>query len=183
VVNRWHLAQAVANDGEGDDLCAVAPVARGDAHHHADGAAPREPLPVVRRVAVHRHCLDGEPTRLGATRFLLLRYDAGLDPQVQVTEWPGWEKAPADVKARFEAPNGAGEPRALIEYRYAEGPGVLAGDAASTFFGFLADQLWLRGKVPDGFPVDVPPRPAVASTTSSASGTASSGSGGFRSGG
>jgi len=176
VVNRWHLAQAVAGDGDGDDLCAVAPVARGDANHHPADEAPREALPVVRRVAVHRHCLDGEPTRLGATRFLLLRYDAGLDPQVQVTDWPGWEKAPADVRARFEAPNGAGEPRALIEYRYAEGPGVLRGDAASTFFGFLADQLWLRGRAPDAFPVDVPPRPAVASSSSS-------GSGGFRSGG
>jgi hypothetical protein len=140
VVNRWELAAKVcAAETEADECLAIVPIAR-DAPPVVDGG-PRDPLPVVCRRVVLRHCLDGEPLAVGATRFRMVRYEAGLDTQAQAAPWSGYEALPAETRARWAGP-GDGPIAGVIEYRYAEGPGVLAGEAAAGFFAWLAGLAW-----------------------------------------
>src|SRR5262249_58024265 len=88
------------------------------------GGARREPLPVVRRDVVLRHCLDGEPVALGSTRFRLIRYEAGLDTDVREAPWGGYAALSDEARARFGEPTEppTTEIGGLVEYRYAEGP-------------------------------------------------------------
>lgn len=145
VVNRSRLAAAVCDrQAAADEIAAVLPVAR-DASSPgpgAQGTAPLDPLPVVRRDVVLAHCYDAEPEAAGTTRFTTIRYDAGLDAETRDDPWPGYEQLPADARARWGEPSGADEIARLIEYRYAEGPGTLSGDAALGFFGWLARVGW-----------------------------------------
>jgi hypothetical protein len=141
VVNRSRLAAAVCGEGTAaDELVAVLPVARDASQAGAAGDGPRDPLPVVRRDVVQAHCYDAEPEQAGMVRFPTIRYDAGLDAETGEREWPGFVALPADARARWGEP--AATPSRLIEYRYAEGPGALSGDAAAGFFGWLARVVW-----------------------------------------
>jgi hypothetical protein len=144
VVNRSRLAAAVCDRrAVADELVAVLPVAR-DASIPGAGAtgAALDPLPVVRRDVVLAHCYDAEPEASGQTRFTTIRYDAGLDAETHEDPWPGYDQLPADARARWGEPAAAAQIARLIEYRYAEGPGTLAGDAAAGFFGWLARVGW-----------------------------------------
>ena len=141
VVNRSRLAAAVCDgDRPADELCAVLPVARDASTPGMPSEAPRDPLPVVRRQVVQSHCYDAEPEAAGAVRFPTIRYDAGLDAETSEVAWPGFEALPAAARARWGEPGI--EPARLIEYRYAEGPGALTGDAATGFFAWLARAVW-----------------------------------------
>lgn len=146
VVNRSRLASAIcARGADGDELCAVLPVARDASTAGGDGG-PRDALPIVRRKVALAHCYDAEPENAGKTRFPTVRYDAGLDAETHESDWPGWDKMSADARARWSEP--AGPPAKLIEYRYAEGPGALSGDAAAGFFGWLARVTWPWRRAP-----------------------------------
>jgi hypothetical protein len=164
VVNRWDLARVVCGDGEGaaDDHLAILPIAR-DAPLTVASAGTStgalDPLPVLKREVVLRHCLDGEPVEVGATRFRTIHYDAGLETEVKEIAWAGWDALPEDARARWRAPGGDVEVKGLIEYRYAEGPGALGGEAASSFYHWLAAAMWRpRGKGA------IPPDVAAAAT-------------------
>jgi hypothetical protein len=169
VVNRWDLGEAVvAAEARADECVAVVPVQREVAAAAASGGdAARERLPVVRRDVVLRHCLDGEPESMGATRFRLVRYEAGLDTEVSVSAWAGYGALPDDARARFADP-GAAPIAALVEYRYAEGPGVLDGDAALGFYAWLGRVLTTAASGPS---VSAP-APTSAAAGPDSSGTA-----------
>src|SRR5262249_1788251 len=74
------------------------------------------------------------------TRFRMVRYEAGLDAHAEERPWPGWDSLPPDVRARWREPEG--QVAQLVEYRYAEGPGVLGDEAAVAFYGWLAGGAW-----------------------------------------
>jgi hypothetical protein len=155
VVNRWELAATLCRERvEAEECVAVVPRAR-EAAATPEGAPASEPLPVVRRQVVLRHCLDGEPDLVGATRFRIVRYEAGLDARAEERPWPGWDALPGDVRARWREPDGA--VAKLVEYRYAEGPGVLAGDAAAGFYAWLARVAWPWRR--ERGPVEAEPEP------------------------
>jgi hypothetical protein len=153
VVNRWNLAdKVVSGRADAEECLAVVPIAR-EAPEAAAGGA-KEPLPIVRRDVVLRHCLDGEPVAMGTTRFRLIRYEAGLDTEVRESAWAGYDALPETTRARFAEPGDVAI-GGLLEYRYAEGPGVLGGDAASGFYAWLARAFGPRPIAP------APPRPEV----------------------
>jgi hypothetical protein len=166
VVNRSRLAAAVCapRAAEAGELIAVLPLAR-DAPAPAGGEAAEDPLPVVRRQVVLAHCYDGEPAAVGATRFRTIRYDAGLDAETSEAEWRGMEGLPADARGRWRAPEGDGAPARAIEYRYAEGPGSLTGDAAAGFYAWLVRVLWPWGRA------QARPTPAAPAAEPDAHGT------------
>jgi hypothetical protein len=144
VVNRWELAKVVCGDGdrEADDHVAVLPVARDAPAVTADEGARLDPMPVVKRYVVQRHCVDGEPPVVGSTRFRTVHYDAGLDTQVKESAWTGWDAVDAAARARWADPGSDPPIKAIVEYRYAEGPGALGGDAAAGFYDWLATLMW-----------------------------------------
>ena len=156
VVNRWVLVRAILGDGEqpADETLALWPIAR-DAP--AAAGTPADPLPLVARGVVERHCLDAEPERVGATRFRTIHYEAGLDAQARVSAYPGWAALPDELRARFADPGPADR---LVEYRYAEGPGALAGDAAAQFHAWLAAAIFATPAVPE-IVVELEPKPAM----------------------
>ncbi|HKA87992.1 MAG TPA: hypothetical protein VKE22_10015 [Haliangiales bacterium] len=156
VVNRWVLVRSVLGDGEerADETLAIWPVAR-DAP--AAAGAPAEPLPLVTRSVVERHCLDAEPERVGGTRFRTIHYEAGLDAQAHVSCYPGWAALPDELKLRFADPGPADR---LVEYRYAEGPGALAGDASAAFHAWLAAAIFSLPPAPQKI-VELEPKPAM----------------------
>jgi hypothetical protein len=158
VVNRWVLARTILGDGEqrADETLAVWPIAR-DAPPAV--GAPAEPLPLVSRGVVERHCLDAEPERMGATRFRTIHYEAGLDAQAQVSPYPGWAALPEEARLRFADPGAADR---LVEYRYAEGPGALAGDAAAGFHAWLAAAIFSAPRAPEVI-VELERKPAMLS--------------------
>jgi len=188
VVNRWDLAdKVVAPRAEAAECLAVLPVAREAAPVNGEG--PREPLPVVRRDVVLRHCLDGEPVALGSTRFRLIRYEAGLDTDVREAPWGGYAALSDEARARFGEPTEppTTEIGGLVEYRYAEGPGVLAGDAAAGFYRFLARAVTVdRHRQPPPAPepkVELPPEGSTVKMYGSlVAEEADAKRGGFRSG-
>jgi hypothetical protein len=148
VVNRSRLASALcARGADGEELVAVLPVARDASIPGGEaGDGPRDALPVVRRKVALAHCYDGEPEAAGATRFHTIRYDAGLDAETIESDWGGHERLAPEARARWGEP--AATPGKLVEYRYAEGPGALSGDAAAGFFGWLARVTWPWRRLP-----------------------------------
>jgi hypothetical protein len=166
VVNRFDLVKTICGEGDrdADDLLAIIPTGRDELPVDSSAPAATEPLPVVRRDVVQRHCLDGEPQTVGAVRFRMIHYEAGLDTHVTEKAWTGHEALPADVQARYRAP--AEQVKSVLEYRYAEGPGSLTGEAGRQMFGWLAQLLWPFGatSVEAGrakVPVKLPPQPAT----------------------
>jgi hypothetical protein len=151
VVNRWDLVRAIVADGEAaaDEIVGVVPVGR-EAAAGATGAAgpPSEALPLVKRSVILRHCVDGDHAPIGGVRFRTIRYEAGLDTQVDEKPW-----SPELLAGRFSAP--ATEPSRVVTYRYAEGPGSLGGDAGRGLFAWIAGILWSRAARSSGSaPVD-----------------------------
>ncbi len=145
VVNRWRLVRAICGPGAGeaDDCVVVLPIAR-DIDNSAAAAAPdaaRDPIPVIRRSVVIKHCRDGDPPEIGSTRFETVHYEAGLDPSCEELEWPGWDKLPEDVRGRWSEAKDK-ELKAFYRYTYSEGPGSLVGETALSFFGWMARLLW-----------------------------------------
>src|SRR5262249_52037019 len=64
-----------------------------------------------------------------------------LDPACEEQEWPGWDKLPEDVRARWSESK-EGPLKALYRYTYSEGPGSLVDETARSFFGWMARLLW-----------------------------------------
>jgi hypothetical protein len=157
VVNRWELVKTLVGDGEqaARDVLAVWPVAR-DAPAPAPGA-PTEPLPTVARGVAQRHCLDAEPERAGSARFRTIHYDAGLDAQAVLKPYPGWDALPEELKARFADPGPVDQ---LVEYRYAEGPGALEGEAAAELASWLMSALFATPATPE-LVVQLEPKPPM----------------------
>lgn len=148
-INRWAVVDHVcAPDADRDELVAVAsrPRAPGSeaAHartevrpvHSADTSALPH-LPVVRRDVVRAHCLDAEDGRESEIDIAYLRYDAGMQCEIEERPWPGWESLDEEVRAQWQSP-AEGAPQRLLDYVYEDGPGAFEGEARRDFLRWLA---------------------------------------------
>ncbi|MEM9488663.1 MAG: hypothetical protein AAGC55_05935, partial [Myxococcota bacterium] len=154
-INRWAVVKEVcAPDADRDEVVAIAARARSVADDSAaasvsgaqtaddsDNSGRRQPLPLVERDVVRRHCLDAED---GAgddedrdIHFSYLRYDAGIQCEFERHTWSGWQQVDSRIKGRWRAPTRA-EPSHVLEYIYEDGPGSFRGEVRRGFLHWLA---------------------------------------------
>lgn len=151
-INRWSVVDPICARGAlRDEIVEVTALALGE-----DGAPTRR----VARDLVRRHCLDTEDGKDGDVRIAVLRYDTALRCSVRACAPTAPTTTPADgadargvgagpaatsdddagASGRGRRPTPGGdelEHAAALTYRYDEGPGAFAGDAASRFLQWL----------------------------------------------
>jgi hypothetical protein len=158
-INRWAVVDHVcAPDADRDDVVAVAHRPRAPGSEAAHGRtevrpAPGEPgaidasalphLPAVRRDVVRAHCLDAEDGRESELDIAYLRYDAGMQCEIEERPWPGWESLDEEIKAQWQPP-AEGAPQRLLDYVYEDGPGAFEGEARRDFLRWLAHLAFHR---------------------------------------
>jgi hypothetical protein len=156
-INRWAVVDHVcAPDADRDEVVAVAsrPRAPGSeaAHSRTEvrpvhageaGASALPPLPAVRRDVVRAHCLDAEDGRESEIDIAYLRYDAGMQCEIDERPWPGWESLDEEIKAQWQPP-AEGTPQRLLDYVYEDGPGAFEGEARRDFLRWLAHLAFHR---------------------------------------
>jgi hypothetical protein len=157
-INRWAVVDHVcAPEADRDEIVAVLPRSRaatGAARPGVESAtstAPTEvqpierpagdpsalpPLPAVRRDVLRAHCLDAEDGRDSEVDVAYLRYDAGMQCEIDERPWPGWDSVDGEVKAQWQAP-AEGTPHRLLDYVYEDGPGAFEGEARSELLRWL----------------------------------------------
>lgn len=157
-INRWAVVDHVcAPEADRDELVAVLPRSReatGAARPGVESAtstAPTEvqpierpagdpsalpPVPVVRRDVLRAHCLDAEDGRDSEVDVAYLRYDAGMQCEIDERPWPGWDSMDGEVKTQWQAP-AEGTPHRLLDYVYEDGPGAFEGEARSELLRWL----------------------------------------------
>lgn len=158
-INRWDVvARVCAPEADRDEIVAVLPRSRaatGAARPGIESASstvpttvqPLErpagdpsalpPLPAVRRDVVRAHCLDAEDGRDSEVEIAYLRYDAGMQCEIDERPWPGWDSVDGEVKAQWQAP-AEDTPQRLLDYVYEDGPGAFEGEARSELLRWLA---------------------------------------------
>ena len=150
-INRWAVVDHVcAPDADRDDVVAVAPRPRAPANeavHARTEVRPARPgevdtsalphLPAVRRDVVRAHCLDAEDGRESELDIAYLRYDAGMQCEIEERPWPGWEALDEEIQAQWQPP-AEGAPQRLLDYVYEDGPGAFEGEARRDFLRWLA---------------------------------------------
>jgi hypothetical protein len=155
-INRWAVVDHVcAPDADRDDVVAVAsrPRAPGTeavhartevrpAHGEVDTSALPH-LPAVRRDVVRAHCLDAEDGRESELDIAYLRYDAGMQCEIEERPWPGWESLDEEIQAQWQPP-AEGTPQRLLDYVYEDGPGAFEGEARRDFLRWLAHLAFHR---------------------------------------
>lgn len=163
-INRWSVVERVCEpDSDRDEQVALVPQNRGDLERAAsEPAAPAtDPLPVVRREVLRRHCLDAEDGSEVDVRFTYLRYDAGMQCEFRDRPWAGWSELGDGAQRRWRAPTSA-EPSVAIDYIYEEGPSSFEGRTAARFLGWLANLAYpprgQRTPAGDGEPERQPER-------------------------
>jgi hypothetical protein len=158
-INRWAVVDRVcAAEADRDEIVAVLPRSRaatGAARpgiESASSTVPTEvqplerpagdpsalpPLPAVRRDVVRAHCLDAEDGRDSEVEIAYLRYDAGMQCEIDERPWPGWDGMDAEVRAQWQPP-AEDTPQRLLDYVYEDGPGAFEGEARSELLRWLA---------------------------------------------
>lgn len=158
-INRWAVVERIcAPDADRDEVVAVVPRPRtpdhdpggpdrsgdeGSSAGEALASAARPPLPAVRRDVVRAHCLDAEDSRGSDMNVTYLRYDAGMQCELDERPWPGWEAMDAEARAQWQAP-AEPVPRRVLDYVYEDGPGAFEGEGRRTFLGWLANLAFHR---------------------------------------
>jgi hypothetical protein len=149
-INRWAVVDHVcAPDADRDDVVAVAHRPRAPGSEAVAGRTEIRPasgevdpsalphLPAVRRDVVRAHCLDAEDGRESELDIAYLRYDAGMQCEIEERPWPGWEALDEEIKAQWQPP-AEGAPQRLLDYVYEDGPGAFEGEARRDFLRWLA---------------------------------------------
>ncbi|HWN68668.1 MAG TPA: hypothetical protein VNM90_13615, partial [Haliangium sp.] len=168
-INRWAVVDHVcAPDADRDDVVAVASRPRAPGSETAHGRTEVRPapgeidasalphLPAVRRDVVRAHCLDAEDGRESELDIAYLRYDAGMQCEIEERPWPGWEALDEEIQAQWQPP-AEGTPQRLLDYVYEDGPGAFEGEARRDFLRWLAHLAFHRRSYAPGRAADAGP--------------------------